>query len=145
MSIFQAWPLLILCYLTHYPYDSLDDLRTVEQRAGSSGALQTRTFVYDSLKRLNSATNPESGTICYGTVVSGQCQPNGYDANGNLVYKTDARGVLTSFEPYDALNRPITKHYSDGTPIVSYNYDTASNGKGRLASVSSSVSSYSYS
>src|SRR5437660_5431717 len=87
----------------------------------------------------------ENGTVCYGTVVGGQCQANGYDANGNLVYKTDGRGVLTSFDPYDALNRPTVKHYSDGTPAVTYAYDSATNGKGRLASVSSSVSSYSYS
>ena len=42
-------------YLTSYSYDTLDNLKTVTQ--GS----QTRTFVYDSLKRLSSATNPESG------------------------------------------------------------------------------------
>ena len=42
---------------------------------------------------LMTAANPESGTICYGTIVNGQCQANGYDENGNLVYKTDARGV----------------------------------------------------
>jgi hypothetical protein len=54
---------------------------------------QTRSFVYDSLKRLTSATNPEtsangvqSGTISYA-----------YDANSNLTQKTDARGVISSF------------------------------------------------
>src|SRR5437588_7614499 len=86
----------------------------------------------------------ENGTVCYGTVVGGQCQASGYDASGNLVYKTDARQVLTSFDPYDALNRPTAKHYSDATPAVTYSYDTATNGKGRLASVSSSVSTYNY-
>jgi YD repeat-containing protein len=35
---------------------------------------QTRTFVYDSLKRLSSATNPQSGTVSYD-----------YDGNGNLL------------------------------------------------------------
>src|SRR5207237_9552953 len=95
---------------------------------------QTRTFVYDSLKRLTSATNPESGAVSYH-----------YENNGNLTQKTDARGVVTTFGTYDALSRPTTKSYSDGTPSVTYNYDTATNGKGRLASVSSSVSTYSYS
>jgi len=68
-------------------------------------------FCYDSFKRLLSATNPESGTTCYGTVVSTVCQADGYDANGNLLYKTDARGILTTVA-YDVLNRPTSKSYS---------------------------------
>ncbi len=127
-----------LNYQTIYAYDVLDDLTSVTQ-----GNQPPRVFTYDSLKRLTSATNPESGTVCYGTVVNGQCQGNGYDANGNLVYKTDARGVLTTYG-YDALNRATTRSYSDGTPAVTYVYDTATNGKGRLSSVSSSVSTYTY-
>jgi RHS repeat-associated protein len=117
-------------YLTTYSYDALDNLTTVNQ--GS----QTRTFVYDSLKRLSSATNPESGTICYGHVVSGQCQNDGYDENGNLRFRTDARGVLTDFR-YDALNRLTSKLYrinnqpDPNTPDVEYLYDNAANGKGR--------------
>src|SRR5207237_2490179 len=49
---------------------------------------------------------------------------------------------------YDALNRPTSKSYqNDGgiTPAVTYSYDTSTKGIGRLASVSSSVSTYSYS
>ncbi len=118
-----------LNYLTSYSYDTLDDLTAVFQ--GS----QTRSFVYDSLKRLSSATNPESGTVSYQ-----------YDNNGNLTTKTDARAITSTYA-YDALNRATTRSYSDGTPAVTYNYDstTITNGKGRLASVSSSVSTYSYS
>src|SRR5205085_7513621 len=44
-----------LNYQTSYSYDALGNLRTVIQ--GS----QSRTFVYDSLSHLTSATNPESG------------------------------------------------------------------------------------
>jgi RHS repeat-associated protein len=118
-----------LNYLTSYSYDVLGNLTTVSQ--GS----QTRTFVYDSLKRLTSATNPESGTINYQ-----------YDANGNLTSKTDARSITVTYT-YDALSRALTRSYSDGTPSVTFSYDstTITNGKGRPASVSSSVSSYSYS
>lgn len=119
-----------LNYVTNYSYDALDNLITVNQ--GS----QTRTFVYDSLKRLTSATNPEGGTISYQ-----------YDGNGNLTQKTDSRvpAVTTTFV-YDALNRVTNRSYSDGTPGVAYSYDAAgvTNSKGRLTSVSSSVSSYSY-
>ncbi|HEV8589215.1 MAG TPA: discoidin domain-containing protein, partial [Pyrinomonadaceae bacterium] len=114
---------------TNYSYDTLGNLVAVNQ--GS----QNRSFAYSSLSRLTSATNPESGTVSYQ-----------YDANGNLTQKTDARSIATTFT-YDALNRPLTRSYSDGTPGVSYVYDstTIANGKGRLGSVSSTVSTSSYS
>jgi RHS repeat-associated protein len=115
-------------YQTSYSYDVLDNL------IGVSQGVQTRTFVYDSLKRLTSATNPESGTVSYG-----------YDANGNLISRTDARSITTTYV-YDGLHRLTTRSYSDGTPTVTYIYDSASvtNSKGRLTSVSSSVSSTNY-
>ncbi|HXM51037.1 MAG TPA: RHS repeat-associated core domain-containing protein [Pyrinomonadaceae bacterium] len=117
-----------LNHQTSYSYDPLDDLVTVTQDS------QTRNFVYDSLKRLTSATNPESGTVSYQ-----------YDNNGNLTSKTDARPITTTFA-YDALNRAVTRSYSDSTPTVTYTYDAASvaNSKGRLTSVSSSVSTTNY-
>jgi RHS repeat-associated protein len=121
-------------YLTSYSYDARDDLVGVNQ--GS----QSRTFVYDSLKRLTAATNPESGTINYD-----------YDENGNLRHRTDARLLADNSDhvrityDYDELNRVKTRIYNDGTPNVTYSYDPGiANGKGRLASVSSTVSSYSY-
>ncbi len=104
-----------LNYLTSYSYDILDNLTTVSQ------GTQTRSFVYDSLKRLRSATNPESGTITYQ-----------YDDNGNLTFKTDARGVTSTYV-YDALNRNTSIDYSDATPDVVLAYDSAINGKGRLS------------
>ena len=115
---------------TSYDYDVFGNLRHVYQ-----GSSQTRTFSYDSLSRLRSAINPESGEIRYT-----------YDDNGNLATKTDARSIVSSYV-YDALNRSTSRSYSDSTPTVTYAYDstTISNGKGRLASVSSSVSTYSYS
>lgn len=112
---------------TSYSYDVLGNLTQVSQ--GS----QTRSFSYSSLSRLTSATNPESGTISYA-----------YDANGNLTQKTDARGVVATYV-YDALNRATSRSYSDSTPAVTYTYDTATKGKGKLTSVSSSVSATSYS
>lgn len=85
------------------------------------------------LSRLRTAFNPESGTVTYT-----------YDENGNLHTKVDARSITTTYA-YDSLNRVASRSYSDSTPTVTYPYDTATNGKGRLTSVSSSVSSYSYS
>jgi RHS repeat-associated protein len=118
-----------LNYLTSYNYDALDGLLTVTQDS------QTRTFVYDSLKRLTSAANPESGTIYYL-----------YDSNGNLTKKTDARGVYIDYIS-DALNRNTLRTYSDGTATVTSAYDagTVANSKGRLTSVSSTVSATNYS
>jgi len=117
-----------LNYATTYGYDALDDLVSVTQ--GS----QTRSFVYDSLKRLTSATNPESGTLTYS-----------YDPAGNLVAKSDARGIATAYS-YDALNRLKTKSYSDGTPAVSYSYDTGVvKGIGRLTQVANANSVTNYS
>jgi len=118
-----------LNYLTSYSYDALANLTTVTQ--GS----QTRTFAYDSLKRLTSATNPESGTIAYQ-----------YDANGNLTQKTDARSVHANYT-YDALNRNIaspTRTIRRARP-PSRGPTNRTNGKGRPAAVSSSVGTSTYS
>jgi RHS repeat-associated protein len=105
---------------TSYGYDVFGNLWTVTQ------GTQTRTFTYDSLSRLRSANNPESGTITYA-----------YDDNGNLTSKTDARGVVME-NLYDALNRVTTILYringqpDPNTGDVEYLYDNATNGKGRL-------------
>ncbi|SNT44412.1 YD repeat-containing protein [Granulicella rosea] len=102
---------------TDYQYDALGNLLRVDQWGGAAGATgdRVRTFSYDSLSHLLLATNPESGSICYGTTggvapTSSNCHQNGYDLNGNLVYKTDARGVQASMT-YDSLNRLISKTY----------------------------------
>jgi RHS repeat-associated protein len=87
-------------YLTTYSYDVLDNLIGVSQ--GS----QTRTFNYDSLSRLTSAINPESGTITYQ-----------YDVAGNLLVKSDARGVSAHFD-YDALGR-IKRQWYNGSSNIS--------------------------
>ena len=122
-------------HLTNYSYDILDDLTTVNQ--GS----QTRTLVYDSLKRLKSATDPESGTMDFD-----------YDENSNLIKKVDSRflpgtstRILTT-SAYDGLNRVTSRTYNDGTPNVTYAYDApnVAFSKGRLTGVSSTVSSYTF-
>jgi RHS repeat-associated protein len=118
-----------LAYPTTYSYNALDDLTAVNQ----SGL--TRSFAYDSLKRLRQATNPESGTITYA-----------YDQSGNLATKVDARNITTTLS-YDPLNRILSKTYSSGG-TVSYAYDNAQsgcNGLARLASVTYSASVTNYS
>jgi len=116
-------------YETTYGYDVLDDLTGVAQ--GS----ETRNFNYDSLKRLTSSVQPESGTTSYT-----------YDGVGNLLTKTDARNTKTSYS-YDALNRVTQKSYSDGyTSTVNYQYDAAGAGYswGHLTQVSNGNSTTNY-
>src|SRR6185437_7615006 len=75
-------------WVTTYGYDALDDLTSVVQ----SGS-RNRNFVYDSLKRLTSSTNPEVGTVTYS-----------YDPDGNVATKRDARGITSTYSD-DALSR----------------------------------------
>lgn len=126
---------------TFYAYDTLSNLTTVQQSGNNtlqcggtvSNCTQTRTYTYNSLSQLKSATNPESGLIQYS-----------YDNNGNLTQKIDARNVQTNYT-YDALNRVLTRGYTDGiTPAVTYFYDNLPNAKGKLIKVSSSVSTTEY-
>jgi YD repeat-containing protein len=115
---------------TDYTYNVLNNLLSVNQKGTSSETPRMRSFTYDSLSRLLTASNPETGTICYGTTPSGQlpsstnCTP-GYDANSNLVAKTDGRGVTTTYA-YDSINRLLSKTYTNdvtGTASSCYQYD----------------------
>ncbi len=120
---------------TVYSYDTLNNLIGVLQEGdtatecgGASSCSQTRSFNYDALSRLRSATNPESGTINYT-----------YDNNGNLSTKIDARNITTTYT-YDRLNRVTQRAYTNEpsgseTPDVSYFYDNLTNAKGKLVKV----------
>ncbi len=113
-----------LNYETDHAYDVLGNLIGVTQKGGAAqGSWRNRSFIYNSLSQLTSATNPESGTITYA-----------YDADGNVASKTaptpnkipaDTSGplTLTTTFSYDALNRLKQKSYSDGTAAVTYGYD----------------------
>jgi len=128
-------------YHTRYTYDILDNLTQVCQNLTSSCG-ETRTFNYDALSRLTSAANPETKNLA---------TTYAYDANSNLVTKTNPNGVITCYgvlsgstcdfsSGYDALNRVIKKSYSDGvTPSVTYTWDTVF--KGHLTSVANSLGS----
>lgn len=88
-------------YLSSYTY-------TVPAAGGSQSSVtqgsQTRAYVYDSVGRLISETNPESGTVTY-TYDSGAspaCVP-GHSSQGDIVERRDARGSNCYY--YDSLHR----------------------------------------
>jgi RHS repeat-associated protein len=121
-----------LAYVTNYFYDTLDNLTCVEQHGGVTGTgcssppgndrtspWRVRRFTYDSLSRLLTSSNPESGAISYY-----------YDSNGNVLTKTapapnqTGSSTVTTNYNYDQLNRLIKESYSDGsTPTVQFGYD----------------------
>jgi RHS repeat-associated protein len=123
-------------YVAAYSYDALDNLTGVTQ-AGS----RQRTFVYDSLSRLISSTNPESNTNGSG-VGNPTATTYSYDSNGNVVSKTEPApnqpyaSTITLSYCYDALNRMTAKAYTLQTctggsmpsPLVTYSYDGSSCG-----------------
>ena len=137
---------------TSYVYNLLNELTQITQ--GS----QTRTYVYDALGRLNSATTPEAGMVCFGTLSGSTCQSNGYDSFDNLLYRTDARGVVTSYG-YDTLNRLTSVFYNvsgaTGVPATAslgftYGNDSSCNSahgagcKGQLITMTDGVGSENY-
>ena len=103
-------------FLTTYQYDALDDLTAVNQ-----GSL-VRQFSYDSLGRLLSARNPESGATSYG-----------YDSDSNLIRKQDANGTVTTYA-YDPLHRLASRSFTLAsgvavTPNVELDYDSDPTGR----------------
>lgn len=129
-------------YSTYYYYDTLNNLYRIEQHGNTSDSSQwrVRTFVYDSVSRLQQTTNPEAGTITYA-----------YDADGDVVSRTapapsqtQSSGFTTTINyVYDVVNRVTSKSYTgngytESTPGSSYLYDssccgvTFSNPVGRL-------------
>jgi RHS repeat-associated protein len=107
-----------LNYETDYTYDLLNNLTSVNQKGSNSANARTRSFVYDSLSRLTSATNPESGTTTYA-----------YDPNDNLatriVPKANQTGtaLTTHNYTYDVLNRLVKESHADpaeGTELYAY-------------------------
>jgi len=110
-------------YETDYQYNALDKLTQVDQWGGAKGSSgdRRRVFNYDNLGRALSVTTPEAGTVTYNYLTAGSA----YCAGDMSLpcSKTDARGVVTSYA-YDALNRVLSKTYSNATPAACFQYDT---------------------
>ncbi|MBC6940961.1 MAG: RHS repeat protein [Chloroflexi bacterium] len=115
-----------------FTYDPLGNLLTAT-RGGASTAL-----TYDKAGRKTNMVDADMGTWNYS-----------YDALGNMVTQTDARGCATTIQ-YDVLNRPTNKSYSNcpsgvsATASVTYTYDVGANGKGRRTSMNDDPGSASW-
>jgi RHS repeat-associated protein len=141
-------------YVTLYAYDALGNLLRVDQKGTAptdSTQWRSRTFTYDSLSRLLTATNPESGTITYL-----------YDADGELLMKASPAPNPNPVPPtqpvsycYDELHRVTKRDYQFHvfsppacpitTPVVTYTYDSGTNAKGHLTSLTDQAGTASYS
>ena len=146
--------------VTVYTYDPLGTLLKVSVVGGIPC---DRTYTYDTLSRMLSATEPEPGNG------NGTCPLNppahttylyytksdGTKCSGNptaVCRRTDGRNITTTYT-YDLLNRLTGMTYTDTTPSVSYFYDqttynglTISNGLGRRTGMSdaSGATAWSY-
>jgi RHS repeat-associated protein len=90
---------------------------------------QQRIFTYDSLSRLKTAKNPEQVNPSSQMVATSY----DYDDASNLTLRTNPNLTTVGFN-YDGLNRVKTKTVSVGGTWT-YAYDTGTNGKGKLVSV----------
>lgn len=114
---------------TFYTYDSNNNLIKIEDADGNE-----QEMTYDFLgKKLTEEL----------LHAPGESTPNSYsytyDDSGNKTSQTDAESQTINYT-YDELDRPLTENTSE----VTYTYDTATNGIGRLASVTSSGGTKSY-
>ena len=109
---------------------------TTTYEIDTSGLLKTVTadgvatsFEYDAAGNRTSVTNPDMGTAAGGKSVKFE-----YTGLGQVRERTDGRGTTTY--AYDLLGRPTSRvdPAGMGTVTATWSYDTADNGKGRLAS-----------
>jgi hypothetical protein len=113
---------------TDYAYDVLNDLLSVNQWGGGynccTSTERIRSFTYDALGRLLTASNAETGMVTY-TYLN---DSSAYCAGDQSLpcKKTDARSVWTKYA-YDNINRRTTKTYS-ADPAVTYAYDVYATG-----------------
>ena len=134
--------------VTLYTYNVLDALVSATDDAGT----QTRTYTYDNLGRLVSTVTPEGGQTCFGTRTGTTCNQDGYDSFDNLLTRTDARGVVTSYT-YDGLNRLKGTGYNVGTTgvpatasvILTYGTNASQFNNGALITMTDGVGSENYS
>jgi RHS repeat-associated protein len=114
-------------YWTKYAYDttvvnSLVYQRTTVTQNAQSTPVQTRTYLYDGLDRLSSATNPEWGPATANYTYDVACTTTPASA-GDLTKRVDAAGNVTCFA-YDGLHR-LTDVGLTGPTCRHFRYDAS--------------------
>jgi RHS repeat-associated protein len=127
-------------FLTTYTYDPVNDLTGVNING------QTRSFTWDGIGRMLTATTPESGTVTnvYDTGSPGDLFTTTYPAPNSLTgtltacYGNWSNGACTS-TGWDLMHRLNYISFSDRSSTYGYTYDSSSvwgttlhNAKGRL-------------
>lgn len=126
-----------LGHVTKYTYDKLNRVSSEQQPAPRTGAsTPIINYAYDGLDQLTGVKDPRNLSTTYTVDGLGNqavlASPDTgtanktYDAAGNLLTITDARGKLTKFG-YDVLNRVTNITYASGT-ASSFVYDGGANG-----------------
>ncbi|MFL0798894.1 MAG: hypothetical protein K6L80_00475 [Agarilytica sp.] len=138
--------------LTDYGYDALNRLIAVTAAQGSGEEATTLT-TYDQWDNVHTVTDAEGNVTTYtynalGDLKELDSPDTGittftYDEAGNRETQTDARGITATYT-YDALNRLINISYLDASENLTYVYDTALNGIGRLAAIQGESSNIDY-
>ncbi len=101
-----------------FQYDPNSNLTKVIDSRGGEIA-----YAYDNMDRLQTRTDP-----------LGRQETLAYDLAGNLTSFTDRKNQVTTWSPYDDLNRPTTVTFQGGSTLT-YGYDAAN----RLQTITDSI------
>ena len=103
-----------------YAYDAASNLSQVTDQRELVTA-----YTYDGLNNLIKIVSPDTGATV-----------NTYDPAGNVLTKLDARGATATYT-YDNVNRAtqIVFHQGSTNETQQFQYDTGTNGRGRLAQI----------
>jgi len=121
-------------YTTLYEYNGNGDLTKITDSLSN-----IRNFTYDGLgRRLTAEDLHASGDSTFGTWTYT------YDDSGNLTSSVDPKSQTVNYT-YDDINRVLTENYTgqSGTEVT-YSYDTCTNGKPRLCSVTATGANTTY-
>ena len=127
-------------------YDGLNRLiSTIDDYEGTDSLTPNTTIskAYDSVDRITQITDPSNLNTAYQydglSDPTGQTSPDTggtartFDAAGNLLTNTDAKGIVIT-SAYDALNRRISVSYADATQNITYTHDEANSVTGCASS-----------
>ena len=119
-----------------YEYDVLGNLTKLVSKGTSAQPLSIETVIaYDLLGRRTSLSDPDQGTWSYE-----------YNIFGELTAQQDALGQRTEMT-YDPIGRMLTRNDKRAGGVIvegstTWTYDSATNGLGKVSTVSDSISGY---